>query len=219
MGRIAKEHDDFDVTVRWIPGHEGVHSNEEVDKQAKRAAEGDINNSTRAKLPHFLRHGTLPLSISALIQSQHDSSCQRWIHLWKKSPRYPRTHCLDPNLLKISFIKLTATYPKRLTSLLMSLHTQHVPLNKHFHRLSKSETPSCPHCHQTKEYVHHFLFDCPHYLCECHALSVALGRKATSLPYLLMKENAILHLVSYVNSTKQLKTTFGELSTRPKCQN
>ncbi|KAG2345442.1 hypothetical protein BDR05DRAFT_880659, partial [Suillus weaverae] len=143
----------------------------------------------------------------------------RWIHLWKKSPCYPCIHRLDPNLLKRSFIKLTATYPKRLTSLLMNLCTQHVPLNKHLHRLSKSDTPSCPHCHQTEESIHHFLFDCPHYHCEHHTLSVALGWKATSLPYLLMKENTIPHLVSYINSTKRLKATFGELSTCPKCQN
>ncbi|KAG2053942.1 hypothetical protein BDR06DRAFT_834868, partial [Suillus hirtellus] len=76
------------VTVHWVPGHEGMDSNEEADKQAKRAAEGAINNSLRPKLPHFLCHGLLPLSISALIQSQHDSSHQRWIQLWRKSPCY-----------------------------------------------------------------------------------------------------------------------------------
>jgi len=202
MGKVVKEYANFNVMVRWVLGHEDVHGNEEADKQAKRAAEGTLNNSQSMKLLHFLSHGSLPLSILALIQSQHDNSHQRWLHLWRKLPRYQWTNQIDPNLLKRSFVKLAATYPKCLMSLLMNFCTQHIPLNKHLFRLLKSETPSSPHCPDSEETVHHYLFDCPKYHCECHTMSTALGWKATSLPYILTKEDAIQHLVKYVNSIK-----------------
>jgi hypothetical protein len=92
IGKVVKEYANFDIMVRWVPGHEDIHSNEEADKQAKRAAEGTLNNSQSTKLLHFLRHGSLPLSISALIQFQHNNSHQRWLHLWRKSPCYQWTN-------------------------------------------------------------------------------------------------------------------------------
>lgn len=63
MQKTARQHNNFDVTVRWVPGHSNVHGNEEADKHAKLAAENKDNNSPPARLPHYLRHGTLPLSI------------------------------------------------------------------------------------------------------------------------------------------------------------
>ncbi|KAG2056083.1 hypothetical protein BDR06DRAFT_865757, partial [Suillus hirtellus] len=40
MKKIAKEHNDFDSMVHWIPGHSEVHGNEEADRHAKKDAEG-----------------------------------------------------------------------------------------------------------------------------------------------------------------------------------
>jgi ribonuclease HI len=36
---LAKHHEGFALTIRWVPGHSGVHGNEEVDKHAKLAAQ------------------------------------------------------------------------------------------------------------------------------------------------------------------------------------
>lgn len=212
MQKVANNHGDFDVTIHWVPGHSDIHGNEEADKQAKKAAEGRQNNSPRNQLPNFLRSNSLPLSISALKQAHHQSTQNRWTRLWAKSPRYARTHSIDPNILHRSFVKLTKTYPKRLTGLLMCLRTRHAPLNEHLHRINKSPTSSCPHCPNVNENVHHFLITCPHYHHERHTLIRALGRKATSIPHLLTNEEAIPHLTRYVNATGRMKSTFGEIS-------
>ncbi|OAX33068.1 hypothetical protein K503DRAFT_701037 [Rhizopogon vinicolor AM-OR11-026] len=118
---------------------------------------------------------------------------------------------LDPELLQRSFVKLTATFPKRLTSLYISLRTGHAPLNKYLHRIGKIESPQCPQCQRTEETVHHFLLSCPFYQRERRILTNALGRKTSSISFLLTDPNATPHLVRYINASDRLKTTFSEV--------
>lgn len=211
MHKIAREHRDFDVTLRWVPGHSGVHGNEEVDKHAKLAATSRENNSPNNRLPRYLRKDTLPLSISALKQAQHKTTAKRWSHTWRNSPRFFRFNQIDPHLLQRSFIKLSSSFPKRLTSMYMFLRTGHAPLNKLLHRIRKSDSPHCPHCPDVEETVHHLIFDCPSYLHERHSLRTALGRKASSLSFLLTDSSATPHVVKYINATGRLKAILGEI--------
>ncbi|KAG2063074.1 hypothetical protein BDR04DRAFT_945581, partial [Suillus decipiens] len=52
---------------------------------------------------------------------------------------------------------------------------------------------------------------CPQYRRERHVLRCSLGRKASSLPYLLSDPNATPHLVRFINGTGRFKQTFGEV--------
>jgi hypothetical protein len=46
---------------------------------------------------------------------------------------------------------------------------------------------------------------------ERHIIVCALGRLASSLPHLLAEAEATPHLTRYVNATRRLKTTLGEI--------
>ncbi|KAG2125441.1 hypothetical protein DEU56DRAFT_688728, partial [Suillus clintonianus] len=136
----------FDLTLRWIPGHKGVDGNELADKAAKEAAEGKRNSSMRERLPTYLQNEELPDSVSALTQWHQDEINKKWSTMWKKSPRHARASIIDPSMPSNKFIKLIATLPKRQASIYTQLRTRHAPLNQHLHRIGKSITPNCPTC-------------------------------------------------------------------------
>lgn len=50
-------------------------------------------------------------------------------------------------------------------------------------------------------------------LCSGNDLTTTLGRKVSSLPYLLSHPDATKHLVQYTNATKRLREIFGEVPT------
>ncbi|KAG2141960.1 hypothetical protein DEU56DRAFT_885230 [Suillus clintonianus] len=181
----------FDLTVRWVPGHTGVMGNELADVAAKEAAEGEHQNSAVNRLPTYLQNEPLPDSVSALKQ-WHDNALQRrWTKGWERSPRYARTKNIDPSLPSNKFIKLVANLQKRQTSIYTQLRTHHLPLNRHLHRLGKSKSPHCPLCPNIDETVHHYLFDCPQYVRERHFLANSLRRQATSISYILTSEKLL----------------------------
>ncbi|KAG2074559.1 hypothetical protein BDR04DRAFT_1007306 [Suillus decipiens] len=100
MNCLARSHPDFNVTLRWLPGHADIHSNEEADKWAKKVAEGIQNNSLLDSLPEYLRYGSLPLSILALKEAHHKTTHAQWERTWHKSPRFNHIHCIDPKILQ-----------------------------------------------------------------------------------------------------------------------
>lgn len=217
MRKIAKENglSRNKITVRWIAGHRNVKGNEMADKEAKTAAEGKDKSSPVRNLPLKLR-SPLPHSIPALKQ-QHNAKLEKvWKAEWRLSPRYHRTCTIDPKLPSRSFLKLAGSLCKKQTGLYIQMRTNHIPLNQHLHRIKRSDTPLCLQCGEvTPENVHHFLFQCPRYERERHRLFLTLGRQATSISYLLTNTNAQVHLLKYVNATKRMTGTFGEVPTTP----
>ncbi|KAG2064937.1 hypothetical protein BDR04DRAFT_1020718, partial [Suillus decipiens] len=75
----------------------------------------------------------------------------------------------------------------------------------------KKPSPFCAHCPGKEETVLHYLLDCQQYCRQRHVLTSTLGRKASSLSFLLSDSNATPHLTRFVNTTGRLRQTFGEV--------
>ncbi|KAG2130237.1 hypothetical protein DEU56DRAFT_721721, partial [Suillus clintonianus] len=88
----------FDLTVRWIPGHKEVEGNELADVLAKEAAEKRGNTSMKEHLPPFLRHGRLPDSAAAIKQWHQEDLRTQWSATWKRSPRYAKASTIDASM-------------------------------------------------------------------------------------------------------------------------
>jgi hypothetical protein len=195
------------LTLQWTPGHEGIRGNEEIDQDAKKAAEGD--SSPNRDLPAFLRSSSLPLSTSAAKQSFQQLVMTRWKAEWTRSKRHRKMQRLDDTMPSNKFLRLISDLDRNQSSILLQLRTGHIPLNEHLFRIKKAISPNCPHCTDTPETVLHFLVKCPHYRHERQILRQKLKNKADSIKYLLSEKDALEPLLKYIHSTARLRHTFG----------
>jgi len=177
-----RRHHQLQLTLRWVPGHEGVAGNERADREAKRAARA--LSSPEDDLPACLRD-PLPISVSKVRQTftSHFRSNLRTL-----SCPSPRPHA----------------------SLLIQLRSGHAPLQQYLHRIRRTPSSICPSCHAAKETVRHFLLDCPTYRRQREALTRSLGRSARSIKH-LSKGGVLKHLFRYIHATGRFAASLGNL--------
>ncbi len=125
---------------------------------------------------------------------------------------------IDATLPSDRFYKTVKSLPKAVTVLMTQLRTGHVPLNKHLHAIAAVDPSQCQHCEGTPETVQHFLLNCQHYRGQRHQLRRELGRRANNLSYLLTSAKAIPSVVSFVNATRRLRSTFGVIRLETECE-
>jgi len=126
---------------------------------------------------------------------------------------------LDPSIPSSKFRKLAIQLPQRHASLLIQMRTGHIPLNSHLHKICKADSSTSSTCRRGNETVHHYLISCPAYTRQRHALEQRLGRYTRSVPTLLSKPNAFPALFNYVNATRRLSDTFGNVTPRNRTLN
>ena len=101
--------------------------------------------------------------------------------------------------------------PRKHTSILTQLRTEHVPLQKFLYRINKAESPLCPNCLCEQEMVIHYLLRCSAFQVQRGALQIALGHNARSIPYLLSQEKALKHIFKFIAATGRFTSTFGKI--------
>jgi hypothetical protein len=187
-----------------------VLGNELVDMEAKKTAQGD--SSALHLLPPSLTDHVLGHSTGALKQAHLKKLKATWHNRWKSSPRFDRLSRIDSSFPFSRFQKASVDLTRAQTSVLIQLRTGHVGLNKHLACINRSDSPLCPSCKTAVESVHHFLFECRAYCNEWHLLNHLLGRKASSLKFLLSHKKGLQEVLKFVGRTGRLKKGFGDVT-------
>ena len=98
-----RKSDNYSLTFRWMAGHVGIKGNEEVDGEAKKAAEGLSSN--KKDLPPLLRK-PLKHNKVALRQQRRAVLKGRWKKEWEASTRVNKYKALDLTSPSDKFLKL-----------------------------------------------------------------------------------------------------------------
>ncbi|KAF8996819.1 hypothetical protein BDQ17DRAFT_1544613 [Cyathus striatus] len=195
---------------RWVPGHTGVRGNEHADAEAKRAiTEG---SSALDLLPAGLKH-PLPANTSALRAHHHSQMTDIITTSWRASPRYHRINRLFPGASLKRICSLMFTLPRKLSTLLVHLVSDHNALHSHLYLIGKTSTNLCPSCHCSPETTDHYFFLYPTYNTARRTLAsqCSLPIRCLTLGALLSLPKRIAALFRYVNAITHFRCTLGTL--------
>ena len=147
---LTKLADENTVQLKWTQAHTGHWGNIKADGLAK--ARTVSSNLVCSLVP--LNH------IKNMIKDKVNSlTHKRW-----NSNRHAHTDLILGNhhtkTLKILTINLNNRTRYRTG---ICIITGHIGLNKHLHRINRSDTSNCPNCTDTEETVAHYIGQCPAY--------------------------------------------------------
>ena len=141
------------VTVKWIPGHEGHVGNERADEKAREGS------STKLVGPEPAIPVSLTLIRSAInreVDKCHEKE-------WKN-----RIDCRESKIFCQAPCKRRAQrmicLPRQEIRSIIQIMTGHANLAKHRHRCKKLASPLCPSCRQEEESGFHHLAICIRYV-------------------------------------------------------
>ena len=192
----------YALTIRWTAGHSGIRGNEEVDAEAKKAAEG--HTFAAANLPK-IRKKTLKKSKSVGRQRQQETIKEKWRKEWASSPRYERLKHIDPSLPSRKFVELISNKKvhRETASKIYQIRSGHVPLNAYLHKFKIKENAQCPACGAPNETPQHFVMECPAYKYERWKLRPKKGKPELKYGDLLSNEEKTVELAHYILDTKR----------------
>ena len=201
----SRGNQNFRLTFRWSAGHVGIPGNEEADKAAKEAADGDC--SDRRDLPACLRKG-IGYSLSATRQARNEKIRDRWTASWAKSPRYSRLRFKDlltPHSQKYLKYISSGKISRKTASTIFQLRVGHAPLNAYLHRFEKVDSAQCPACGHPKETPEHYLLHCPKYAHERWLILRQSGGRPPKITQLLANPKFLTPLANYMEATERFE--------------
>ena len=149
---LQQQRPELTFSIVWIPGHEDIPGNEEVDAEAKRAAQPGCT------LGDPFTHPPMKSARNATTQARIK---MQWTKEWQEGKEDSKQlRGISKRPMVESGSKLYARIPTR-TQLawLARLRTGHCSLNHYLHRFGKIESPQCP-CGEGIETVAHYLLVC-----------------------------------------------------------
>lgn len=140
---------------RWIPAHEGIPGNEQVDSVAKRAAlrNGPVGVDDRRVI--------LAAAVKRRVRAAANLA---WQQAWQKVTSGPRAvarptrRLIDQPVKKV--LEYWAGLRKASSSILMQLRTGRIALRGYLAKINRAETSQCA-CEQGRQTVSHTLLACP----------------------------------------------------------
>ncbi|KAJ7706968.1 hypothetical protein B0H17DRAFT_918546 [Mycena rosella] len=201
--KARNTHPDFRLHINWTPGHVDIPGNEAADMAAKCAAQTGNFGGPLAVLTR------LPFGKSALAQAHLRLLKKTATKEFMRSQCFARIKAIDPVLPSNKFRKLTAPLPRKHSSVLFQLCSQHVPLAKHLYCLNKSPSPTCPCCGSANETVDHFLHFCPTHQAARSRLYTT-GRLARYTKHLLNTLSLLPTLFAYIQESGRFHAIYGD---------
>lgn len=140
------------VTVSWIPGHEGHLGNEVADRLARMGTRLQIQGPGHI-IP--LAEATINDEIKQYGRRMHQKFWDRHLHCRQTKMMLPKTN----NKLW----KQLSKQPRRMMNLITQLFTGHSTLKRHLSVMSIEDDGRCNQCEEddAEETVEHFLCECP----------------------------------------------------------
>jgi hypothetical protein len=153
---LVSTHPDIELTIVWVPGHEGVEGNEASDVAAKEAAEG-TSTDTFLPIPSL---DDLPTSAAAVKAMFKKSIPSLWYEEWKRCKQFSRISKFDPRPPSSFTQKYYNGRSRADASLITQFRANHVTLPFYLHRLKAIDSPLCLRC-GVPDTVIHYLMMCP----------------------------------------------------------
>ncbi|CCA76851.1 hypothetical protein PIIN_10836 [Serendipita indica DSM 11827] len=191
------------ITLTWVPGHEGIEGNKAADEEAKKAITD--GSSTAATLPPWMKD-TLLQNISALRQELKLAARKSAHNKWKSSARYDRTRPIDETMPSNKYLQITDELMRAEAVALIQLRTGHIGLNKHLNHINRADAPWCPHCGEgNAENITHLLHICPAYNAARAKWEGALREKTREPVEILGTKEGIKETLKFIRRTGRLK--------------
>ena len=184
---LTKLADENTVHLKWIKAHTGHWGNEKADELAKA---GTVSSNLVCSL--------VPLNhIKNMINDKVNSlTHKRW-----NTNRHAHTDLILGNHHKKTLKILTNNLNNRTRYRTgICIITGHIGLNKHLHRINRSDTSNCPNCTDTEETVAHYISQCPAY---SRIRGDTLGTYYDSINN-IMDNNNIDLIINFALKTKRL---------------